>query len=245
MRVQPRLLARLLPEALLLLVARTGIASIFFLSGRTKVEGLLSIKPMTYELFRSEYALPLIPPELAAPMATYAEHLLPLLLVIGLATRPAAFALLFMTAVIEVFVYPAAWPSHLAWAGLLLPLIAYGGGEDGVFVLHGLSFCGWLRQKNGVQAKALPNKHAVLAAALALSLSALAAGAQAADKPKATEKCYGVSLAGQNDCAAGAGTSCAGTSTTNYQGDAWTLVEKGTCVKIKTPKGLGSLTAKP
>lgn len=122
-------LGRLLPESLLLLVARLGIASVFFLSGRTKVEGLLTIKPTTYVLFRSEYALPLISPELAAHLATYAEHLFPLLLVLGLLTRPAALALLGMTAVIEVFVYPDAWPTHLTWAGLLLPLIAHGGGK--------------------------------------------------------------------------------------------------------------------
>ncbi|KPA88844.1 MULTISPECIES: DoxX family protein [Pseudomonas] len=122
-------LGRLLPESLLLLVARVGIASVFFLSGRTKVEGLLTIKPTTYVLFRSEYALPLISPELAAHLATYAEHLFPILLVLGLLTRPAALALLGMTAVIEVFVYPDAWPTHLTWAGLLLPLIAYGGGK--------------------------------------------------------------------------------------------------------------------
>ena len=83
-----------------------------------------------------------------------------------------------------------------------------------------------------------------LAASLAFSLAALTGAAHAADAPKPTEKCFGVSKAGQNDCAAGAGTSCAGTSVTDYQGDAWTLVDKGTCTKIKTPKGYGSLTAK-
>lgn len=118
----------LLPEALLLLVARVGIAAVFFLSGRTKVTGFLELKPSTYTLFRSEYALPLIPPEWAAHLATYAEHLFPLLLVLGLLTRPAAAALLGMTLVIEVFVYPDAWPVHLTWAGLLLPLLAKGGG---------------------------------------------------------------------------------------------------------------------
>lgn len=121
-------LQRLMPQALLLLVARLGIASVFFLSGRTKVDGLLAIKASTYELFASEYALPLIPSELAAQLATWSEHLFPILLVLGLATRPAAAALLGMTAVIEIFVYPDAWPTHLSWAGLLLPLIAYGGG---------------------------------------------------------------------------------------------------------------------
>ncbi|AIB37196.1 MULTISPECIES: DoxX family protein [Pseudomonas] len=122
------MIQRLLPDALLLLVARVAIAAVFFLSGRTKVTGFLELKPSTYTLFRSEYALPLIPPDWAAHLATYAEHLFPLLLVLGLLTRPAAAALLGMTLVIEVFVYPAAWPVHLTWAGLLLPLLAYGGG---------------------------------------------------------------------------------------------------------------------
>ncbi len=119
---------KLLPESLLLLVARLGVASIFFLSGRTKVDGVLTITDTTYELFRTEYALPFVPPEIAAHAATYAEHFFPILLVLGLATRPAALALLGMTIVIEVFVYPDAWPTHLSWAGLLLPLIARGGG---------------------------------------------------------------------------------------------------------------------
>jgi uncharacterized membrane protein len=84
--------------------------------------------------------------------------------------------------------------------------------------------------------------YAALAATLALA-TAFAAPAEAAPK-KAMEKCYGVSRAGHNDCAAGPGTSCAGTATKDYQGNAWTLVEKGTCTKIKTPKGYGSLTEK-
>lgn len=121
-------LQRLLGDNLLCLVARFGIASVFFLSGRTKVEGLLTITPSTYELFRSEYALPLLSPWLAAHLATYAEHLFPLLLVLGLLTRLSALALLGMTTVIEIFVYPDAWPTHLTWAGLLLLLIARGGG---------------------------------------------------------------------------------------------------------------------
>lgn len=120
---------RLLPEPLLLLVARLGVAAVFFLSGRTKVEGLLTLTPTTFELFRNEYALPLLPPELAAYAATYAEHGLPILLALGLLTRPAAVGLLGMTAVIQIFVYPDAWPTHLTWAGLLLPLIARGGGS--------------------------------------------------------------------------------------------------------------------
>lgn len=117
-----------LTDSVLCLVARLGIASVFFMSGRTKVEGLLSITPSTYDLFQTEYALPLVSPWLAAHLATYAEHLFPLLLVLGLCTRLSALALLGMTTVIEVFVYPDAWPTHLSWAGLLMLLIARGGG---------------------------------------------------------------------------------------------------------------------
>ena len=116
-------LSALLPDALLLLVARLGSAVIFFLSGRTKVEGVI-----TYELFRTEYALPLISPELAASVATWSEHVFPLLLIAGLGTRLSALALLGMTIVIQVFVYPDAWPTHLSWIAILLPLVARGGG---------------------------------------------------------------------------------------------------------------------
>ena len=132
-------LQRLLNDSALCLVARLGIASIFFLSGRTKVEGLLSITPSTYELFQSEYALPLLSPWLAGHLATYAEHLFPLLLVLGLFTRLSALALLGMTAVIQIFVYPDAWPTHLSWAGLLLLLTARGAGAlslDRLLRLH-------------------------------------------------------------------------------------------------------------
>ena len=120
---------QLLPMSLLLLVQRIGIAAIFLMSGRTKVDGLLTVNESAFELFRYEYALPLVPPEAAAYAATYSEHLFPLLLVFGLFTRLSAAALLVMTLVIQVFVYPDAWPTHLSWAGLLLPLIAFGGGK--------------------------------------------------------------------------------------------------------------------
>lgn len=85
-------------------------------------------------------------------------------------------------------------------------------------------------------------------AVTAFALSALASGAALAQEKKsmddksAMEKCYGVSLAGKNDCAAGPGTTCAGTSKVDYQGNAWKNVAKGTCATIKTPKGMGSLT---
>jgi uncharacterized membrane protein len=84
-------------------------------------------------------------------------------------------------------------------------------------------------------------RFAGLAATAALVAGAVSAPVAAQSKP-AMEKCYGVVKAGQNDCAAGPGTSCAGSSTRDYQGDAWKLVKKGTCLTIKTPKGPGSLT---
>jgi putative oxidoreductase len=123
--------AKLFPLSLLLLIQRLGIAAVFFLSGRTKIaDGTwLTISDGAFELFRTDYALPFIPPLPATYAATTAEHLFPILLVLGLFTRLSASALLVMTAVIEIFVYPDAWPTHLSWAGLLLPLIALGGGK--------------------------------------------------------------------------------------------------------------------
>lgn len=84
--------------------------------------------------------------------------------------------------------------------------------------------------------------HARFAAAIALAAAGTAIATSASAQAPAMEKCYGVALAGKNDCKAGAGTSCAGTSRVNYQGDAWKLVKAGTCTGIKTPKGNGSLT---
>jgi putative oxidoreductase len=132
MTLLARTAEKLLPEDLLLLVARLGVASVFFLSGRTKVDGFLHITDGTYALFESEYHVPLLPPVLAAHAATYSEHLFSILLVLGLFTRVSALAFLGMTLVIEIFVYPDAWPTHLSWAGLLLPLIARGGGRFGL-----------------------------------------------------------------------------------------------------------------
>src|SRR5579859_4229789 len=80
---------------------------------------------------------------------------------------------------------------------------------------------------------------AALAATIALSLACFAAASQAEEAKKPMEKCYGVAHAGKNDCAAGPGTTCAGTSKVDYQGNAWILVDKGTCTTIKTPKGHG------
>ena len=115
-------------HALLALAARIGIGAVFFFSGRTKVDGILTVNESAYTLFREEYKVPLLPPEFAAHMAAYAEHLFPLLLLLGLATRFSALGLLGMTAVIQIFVYPDAWPTHLTWAVALLYLAGRGAG---------------------------------------------------------------------------------------------------------------------
>ena len=122
-------LERWISHDLMALASRLGIAGIFWLSGRTKVEGWFSLTDTTFLLFREDYALPLIPPEWAAYLATSAEHLFPILLVLGLATRLSAAALLGMTAVIQFLVYPAAWPTHLTWAVPLLYLLGRGAGR--------------------------------------------------------------------------------------------------------------------
>jgi putative oxidoreductase len=127
-----------LPGSILLLVARFGVAAVFFMSGRTKVDGILHITDSTYSLFETDYKIPLIPPHIAAHLAAYQEHLFPILLVLGLFNRVAALGLLGMTTVIEVFVYPDAWPTHLSWAGLLLPIIFRGGGKFSLDYLLGL-----------------------------------------------------------------------------------------------------------
>ncbi len=84
---------------------------------------------------------------------------------------------------------------------------------------------------------------AIVAGAVATAVAGLTATSTVPAHAQAKEKCYGVSLKGQNDCKAGAGTTCAGTSTVDYQGNAWTLVPKGTCVSMDLPDGRkGSLT---
>ena len=124
-----RIAGRLLPLDLLLLVQRLGIATIFFMSGRTKVDGWFTLSDTTFYLFENDYRLPFLQPVHAAYAATTAEHFFPLLLVLGLFSRFSAAALLGMTLVIQTFVYPEAWPTHLSWAGLLLPILAFGGGS--------------------------------------------------------------------------------------------------------------------
>ena len=122
------LLEKHISSDFLKLLTRFGVAGIFFMSGRSKVDGILHITDGTYTLFREDYHVPLIPSDIAAHMATYNEHLFSILLVLGLFTRYSAMVFLGMTTVIEVFVYPDAWPTHLSWAALLVFLIARGGG---------------------------------------------------------------------------------------------------------------------
>lgn len=130
-----------IPHSLIALVGRFSIAAVFWKSGQTKIEGMAidivagdfqlgmpRLSASALELFRSEYRLPLIPPDVAAPMAALAEHLFPLLILVGLATRFSSLALLIMTLVIQIFVYPDAYPTHGVWATVLLLLIARGPG---------------------------------------------------------------------------------------------------------------------
>jgi putative oxidoreductase len=137
-----------IPHSLLALLARFSIAAVFWKSGQTKVEGfsidLLSgnfsidmprLADSTLYLFSNEYNLPLLPPELAARMAVFAEHFFPLLLLLGLAARFSALALLLMTLTIQLFVYPDAYPTHGTWAAVLLLIMARG---PGVFSLDHL-----------------------------------------------------------------------------------------------------------
>lgn len=131
-----------LPFDLVALLMRLVLGSVFFFSALTKVEGF-AISQSTFFLFEHEYALPLLPPVLAAYLATIAEFGLSLLLWAGLATRLAALGLLTMTLVIQTFVYPDAWVTHGLWAASLLTLLLRG---PGALSLDRL-LAGWLCQR--------------------------------------------------------------------------------------------------
>jgi putative oxidoreductase len=120
-------LAERIPHGFIALAARLAIASVFWRSGQTKVSGL-QLREETFVLFREEYKVPLLPPDIAAYSSTAAEHVFPALLVIGFASRLSALALLGMVAVIQAFVYPGAWPEHSLWAALLILIVARGPG---------------------------------------------------------------------------------------------------------------------
>jgi len=124
------------PESLVLLVSRFAIASVFWRSVQTKITGgefldqswqFWNISTSTVMLFQYEYGLPLLSPQAAAYAGTFAEFFLSLLIVSGLGTRFAALALLGVTTVIQVFVFPSAWPTHIVWYAVLLVLLRQGG----------------------------------------------------------------------------------------------------------------------
>jgi len=134
-RVRDRLEA--VPYALLALPLRLAVATVFWNSGMTK----LANWDTAVTLFTDEYRVPLLPPEAAAYIAASIELSAPILLVLGLLVRPAAAVLLGMTVVIEVFVYPLAWPTHIQWAAMLLVLLCRGPGA--------VSLDHWLWKKIG------------------------------------------------------------------------------------------------
>ena len=119
--------AGLFPDGIVTIMARLSVAAIFWRSGETKLDGW-HLSDTAVQLFQEEYKVPLLPPEIAASMAAFAEHLFPIMLVIGLGARLGALGLLGMTLVIEVFVYPDAWPIHGVWAVALLFVITRGPG---------------------------------------------------------------------------------------------------------------------
>jgi putative oxidoreductase len=116
-----------IPHDLTALVARLSIAMVFWQSGQTKLDGW-SVNDSALYLFENEYRLPVVDPWLAAHLAAFSEHFFPILLAVGLASRFAALALLGMTLVIQIFVYPGAWPTHGTWAACLLIVISRGPG---------------------------------------------------------------------------------------------------------------------
>jgi putative oxidoreductase len=124
---QGRNLAERIPYAVIALAARLAVADVFWRSGQTKVSGF-SIREETFYLFREEYKVPLLPPDLAAYLSTVGEHVFPILLFLGLASRLSALGLLAMTMVIQLFVVPGGWPEHILWLSLLALIIARGPG---------------------------------------------------------------------------------------------------------------------
>ena len=144
-----------IPDSLIAFLGRFSIAAVFWKSGQTKIEGLAidlidgtftlglpKLSDSAVMLFQHEYALPLLPPTLAATLAALAEHVFPILILLGLATRFSALALLGMTLVIQLFVYPGAYPTHGVWAAVLLYLVAKGPGI--------LSIDHWIARRYGV-----------------------------------------------------------------------------------------------
>ena len=162
--ISARLVAQLIerfsriPHSLIAVIGRFSIAAVFWKSGQTKIQGLAIdlvsghvefgvpfLSASAVPLFAEEYKLPLLPPELAAQLAAFGEHFFPVLILLGLATRFAALALFGMTMVIQVFVYPDAYPTHGTWAAVLLYLVARGPGV--------LSIDHWIACRHGAKHK--------------------------------------------------------------------------------------------
>jgi putative oxidoreductase len=120
-------LAEQVPYSFIALASRIAVADVFWRSGQTKVHGF-SIREETFYLFREEYKVPLLPPDVAAYLSTIGEHVFPILLFVGLASRLSALGLFGMTLVIQFFVVPDGWPEHILWFSLLLLIIARGPG---------------------------------------------------------------------------------------------------------------------
>ncbi len=127
------------PYSLLAVPLRLAVATVFWNSGTEK----LADWNATLQLFQDEYKVPLLAPDFAAHLAASIELTTPVLLVLGFLTRAAALVLLGMTAVIEVFVYPQAWPTHIQWAAMLLVLLCRGAGA--------FSVDHWLRRHFGTR----------------------------------------------------------------------------------------------
>ena len=131
-------MAGLIPVSLVLLLARLAVFFVFWRSVQTKITGLTlfdqhfafwNVTATTKLLFNFEYNLPVIPSDMAAYMGTFAEFFFALMLLFGVATRLGALGLLGVTAVIQIFVFPGAWPTHILWAALLIMLMRDGGGK--------------------------------------------------------------------------------------------------------------------
>jgi len=122
-----RSLAERIPYSAVALISRFALASVFWRSAQTKVNGF-SIREETFYLFQEEYKVPLLPPDLAAYFATIGEHAFSVLLLIGLASRLSALGLFGMTMVIQLFVFPDGWPEHILWISLQLLIISRGPG---------------------------------------------------------------------------------------------------------------------
>ncbi len=122
-----RALVERIPYSAVALVSRFALASVFWRSAQTKVNGF-SIREETFFLFREEYKVPLLAPDLAAYLATIGEHVFSVLLLVGLASRLSALGLFGMTVVIQLFVFPDGWPEHILWVALQLLIISRGPG---------------------------------------------------------------------------------------------------------------------